>query len=421
MKRFTGTFFLVVCLILVCMILTTTNSFAATDVCTGGAISVSSTASPVGEEAAKAFDDLTSTKWLIGNSTGWIQYTFGGSTVWAVNQYTITSANDVPARDPKNWTLQGSNNGTSWTTVDSRTSEAFASRFLKKTYSFSNTLGFHMYRLNVTANSGDSNLQMAEIEMFAATSTPAQSPTPTRTPTSTPTPTPSQGISMKILWPAYWYPGNANWNTLQSAAITLGAGRVWAIANPNSGPGASQDINYVNQINAFRTAGGRILGYVSTSYGNRASADVINDINNWYNWYTIDGIFFDEQPGLWNSLYSTYCSTARGRSATALCVGNPGTDYQLSETYYNWMNVVVIWENAVTGFNTYTPPSWAPGHTNSYNGSAALLCNAPSFDSTYVDHAKAIGINYLCIFNLGTWDWGNNLPSYFSQFVNYIK
>ena len=145
----------------------TPTTVPATDKCAGGTISVSSTNSPAGEEATKAFDDSTSTKWLIGNSTGWIQYDFAGAIAWAINQYTVASANDVPARDPKNWTFQGSNNGTSWTTLDTRSNESFASRLLKKTYNFTNTTAYQMYRLNISANSGDSLLQIAEIEMFA--------------------------------------------------------------------------------------------------------------------------------------------------------------------------------------------------------------------------------------------------------------
>ncbi|MNI72562.1 hypothetical protein D3C73_1285130 [compost metagenome] len=83
-----------------------------------------------------------------------------------MTSYSITSANDVPARDPKNWTLQGSNNGTNWTTLDTRTNEAFASRFLQKTYTFSNTTAYAYYRLNVSANNGDTNLQLADIGLY---------------------------------------------------------------------------------------------------------------------------------------------------------------------------------------------------------------------------------------------------------------
>lgn len=80
--------------------------------------------------------------------------------------YSVTSANDFPARDPKNWSLQGSNNGTSWTTLDTRTGQTFASRFLTKTYTFSNTTAYSYYRLNVTANNGGAELQIAEIGLY---------------------------------------------------------------------------------------------------------------------------------------------------------------------------------------------------------------------------------------------------------------
>lgn len=135
-------------------------------VAVGGTVTASSTSSPSGEEKEKAFDSNPSTKWLITTNAGWIQYKFATGVTQTVTSYSITSANDVPARDPKNWTLQGSNNGTSWTTLDTRTNETFASRFLKKTYTFSNTTAYAYYRLNVSANNGDTNLQLADIGLY---------------------------------------------------------------------------------------------------------------------------------------------------------------------------------------------------------------------------------------------------------------
>ncbi|MNO17907.1 F5/8 type C domain protein [compost metagenome] len=132
----------------------------------GGTVTASSTSSPSGEEKEKAFDGNPSTKWLITTNSGWIQYKFGTGVTQTVTSYSITSANDVPGRDPKNWTLQGSNNGTSWTTLDTRTNEAFATRFLKKTYTFSNTTAYAYYRLNISANNGEPHLQLAEIGLY---------------------------------------------------------------------------------------------------------------------------------------------------------------------------------------------------------------------------------------------------------------
>ncbi len=154
---------------------------AGNDLCTGGTASASGDNASSGEGTAQAFDNSTSTKWLVFASTGWIQYDFAGTAAYAVNQYTITSANDAtvyPGRNPKNWTLQGSNNGSTWTTVDTRTDVSFTANYQKLTFSFTNPTAYQMYRLNITANNGGNEIQLAEIEMFAGTN-----PTPTPTPT----------------------------------------------------------------------------------------------------------------------------------------------------------------------------------------------------------------------------------------------
>jgi alpha-L-fucosidase 2 len=134
-------------------------------------VTASSTNSPSGEEKEKAFDGSSATKWLIFTKAGWIQYHY--TTAKAVNKYEITSANDVPARDPKSWTLKGSNDGTNWTTLDTRTNETFANRFQVNTYTFTNSTAYTDYRLDVSANSGDANLQIAEIAFYALATTPS--------------------------------------------------------------------------------------------------------------------------------------------------------------------------------------------------------------------------------------------------------
>jgi hypothetical protein len=129
---------------------------------------------PPNETAAKAFDGLTSTKWFNANagSNGWLSYYFGGP-ARTVIRYDITSANDVPGRDPKDWQFQGSWNGTTWTTLDTRMGETFASRFLTKQYALSNLSAYAYYRLNVTANNGDpSGLQLAELAFTHGTNGP---------------------------------------------------------------------------------------------------------------------------------------------------------------------------------------------------------------------------------------------------------
>jgi hypothetical protein len=121
------------------------------------------TGSPTGEDYTKLIDNNTNTKYLTFHASAWMQYQAPSS--YVVTSYTITSANDFPERDPLNWNLQGSNNGSSWVTIDSRSNQDFPNRFQKRTFSFSNTTAYTYYRFNMSNNSG-TILQLAEIELF---------------------------------------------------------------------------------------------------------------------------------------------------------------------------------------------------------------------------------------------------------------
>ncbi|MEV0154087.1 ThuA domain-containing protein [Micromonospora sp. NPDC050686] len=135
---------------------------------------VSATASaenPPNETAAKAIDGSTSTKWLTFNPTGWLAAKLAKPVV--VSRYALTSANDFPGRDPKNWTLQGSEDGVTWTDLDTRSNESFPQRFQTKQYNFTNTKAYQHYRLNVTANGGEPLVQLAELWLIGPDAGPA--------------------------------------------------------------------------------------------------------------------------------------------------------------------------------------------------------------------------------------------------------
>jgi len=123
------------------------------------------------EGAAKAFDGLPASKWYNNNRRGpwWLQYQFPSGEPQAVEQYRITSANDAPERDPKDWELQGSNDGRTWVALDARVGEVFSERFQSKTYWLRNKEKFQSYRLWITKQAGaaDNNMQLAELALFA--------------------------------------------------------------------------------------------------------------------------------------------------------------------------------------------------------------------------------------------------------------
>lgn len=127
----------------------------------------------------KAFDNLYASgtqnvnwsKWLDNggipsdSDPSWIQLQLPVAQI--VNKLTIVSANDDYGRDPENFRLKGSNNGTSWTTLNSWTGQTFTSRFQKKEFSFTNQTAYKYYRLEITKNDDNVSMtQLCEIELI---------------------------------------------------------------------------------------------------------------------------------------------------------------------------------------------------------------------------------------------------------------
>jgi len=132
---------------------------------------------PGGEEgAAKAFDLNPGSKWL-SPAPGWLRYDFGAGKTQTIKRYAITSANDVPERDPKDWQFQGSSNGSTWTTLDTRSDQSFAYRYQTINYTIASPASYRYYRLNVTVNHGDGSTQLSELGLLVEPPQP-QSPRP---------------------------------------------------------------------------------------------------------------------------------------------------------------------------------------------------------------------------------------------------
>jgi hypothetical protein len=134
----------------------------------GGIVTASRHVDKVGQEPAAAFDNNIQTKWFASHvATVWVAYEFPAGAKYAITWYTVSSADDLPDRDPKNWLLEGSNDGgVNWTTVDTQMGQTFAMRLQTNTYSFTNTTPYAAYRFNVTANGGNVSFQVAEIQLF---------------------------------------------------------------------------------------------------------------------------------------------------------------------------------------------------------------------------------------------------------------
>jgi hypothetical protein len=120
--------------------------------------SVSASSEYPTETAAMGADGSTTTFWTT-NAVVAATYQFALPSPLVVASYSVTRRPEPwQTRNIKDWTFQGSNNGTSWTTLDTRTGVTWPTAGLEvKTFTFSNTTPYLLYRLNITANNGDAS------------------------------------------------------------------------------------------------------------------------------------------------------------------------------------------------------------------------------------------------------------------------
>ncbi|WP_432011741.1 GH92 family glycosyl hydrolase [Streptomyces cucumeris] len=123
-----------------------------------------------GETKENLVDGELTSKWLVFEKTAWLEFEVS-EPVKAV-RYALTSANDAPGRDPKDWTLKGSADGSHWTALDSREGESFSSRRQTREFGFDNSTGYRHFRLEITRNAGDDLVQLAEVQLAVAGGAP---------------------------------------------------------------------------------------------------------------------------------------------------------------------------------------------------------------------------------------------------------
>ncbi|MDO9255689.1 MAG: discoidin domain-containing protein [Bacteroidales bacterium] len=154
-----------------------------------------------GEGPDKLVDGDLNTKWSVETNTAWIQFAYSEAKRW--NKYSLTSGNDDPTRDFKNWTLQGSTDGTAWTTLDTQTNHApWATRNSTLDFEFSNLSAYKFYKFDVTANNGNVGAtQLSEIAFSFFL--------------------PEEALIYTTTGSAASYITYNNWNSLQADSLTL--------------------------------------------------------------------------------------------------------------------------------------------------------------------------------------------------------
>jgi hypothetical protein len=163
-----------------------------------------------------------------------------------------------------------------------------------------------------------------------------------------------------IIVPAYFHPSaSAYWNELDFAAKRV---PLIVIINPNSGPGASKDKNYVQVLSKLHQAGSKIVGYVHTSYGARSLAGVENEINLYLSFYRMDGFFIDEMTDDENSKHIDYYAAIykyiKAKSPNYTVTGNPGSNTQEHYLTRPADDCCMIFEDNGTNYAGFNPSGW---------------------------------------------------------------
>lgn len=125
--------------------------------------------SPAAESSQQVIDQDPMTKFLDFNAVDGIGFEVDllGVAHTAVVMEVVT-ANDAPERDPVDFEIFGSNNGTDYTSITTGTIPCVADRFLSRTFSFVNTTSYTYYRLNFTGNCDPSSInQIADVQLYS--------------------------------------------------------------------------------------------------------------------------------------------------------------------------------------------------------------------------------------------------------------
>jgi len=221
--------------------------------------------------------------------------------------------------------------------------------------------------------------------------------------------------TVHMIVPAYWQP-DSQWQRIIADAPTVGM----IIFNPASGPGTATDPAYPPVIAQAQAAGIRVLGYVSTNYGQRAEADITADVNGYYSLYSPSGIYFAEGPtesdcDTLQPLYQRLASLVQSHDQKFVAIGT-----RYCPTFITFSDLMVEFAETYAMYQGYTSPSWMPG------GSPQRFCHfvsevPPDAAADVLSRALRLGAGWVYTTD-GTAPnpWGA-LPSYYDQEVAALK
>lgn len=125
--------------------------------------------SPSGEGYTNIIDGDVNTKFLDFNYYDGLGFIVNlGSVRTIATSMNFSTANDSAERDPMNYEIFGSNNGSDYTLIVSGNIDCNDSRYFTRNYPFSNTVAYSYYKFNFTnqCNTIEQMIQISEVQLL---------------------------------------------------------------------------------------------------------------------------------------------------------------------------------------------------------------------------------------------------------------
>ncbi|KAJ3995606.1 Spherulation-specific family 4 [Lentinula boryana] len=233
-------------------------------------------------------------------------------------------------------------------------------------------------------------------------------------------------LSSGAIFPLYIYPGDdcSAWSTLFNSIPANPNLPFTLIINPESGPGSDSvpDTTYQACITQALSLGSNVntVGYVLTGYGERAPADVLEDINTYMNWpvaYRPSGIFLDETAATAEYLnqYTSYANQVRADdSSGSIVILDPGINVA-DPGFFSIADFIVTAEAFYDDFSF--PDSLVINATEPAAKQIVILHDAPStLPTALIDDLTSAGIASTFITSMPQASAYNTTPPYWESF-----
>ncbi len=214
-----------------------------------------------------------------------------------------------------------------------------------------------------------------------------------------------------LLVPLYSYPGN-DWDTLVKEKTSHPSIPIVAIINPDSGPG-TKDTNYVYGVQKLQSAGIRVIGYIYTA--NVGYNNITGDIDEYKNWYNVNGIFFDQMSNVkGNETFYAHLSNYSRSVGLNFTVGNPGIDTLPS--YVGTVNNMVLYDNPDLP-NVSAFEGWHKNFTKSNFSLVSYDVN--NVNKSYIEDMSKL-VQYMYVSNATLPNPFNSLPGYLDNLLSIL-